>query len=73
MKYGGRSSTISQALLKAAERTTFGGQQAGGASVGRDVNLNLSIGGVTRTVRTDEGGARAMIDTLQAAGLAARG
>lgn len=76
IKYGGRASTISEALLKAAERTTFGsdsGNGGGAAAVGRDVNVNLSIGSSTRTVRTDEAGADALIQTLRAAGLAAGG
>jgi len=59
MKYGGATSTISQALLKAAERTTFGGASVGGASVGgaaeetataRSTNVTVNIGGRTQTI-----------------------
>lgn len=58
MKYGGSGSTISQALLKAAERTTFGGNKVGGASVGgttaetsaAPTNVTVNIGGVRRSI-----------------------
>lgn len=62
--------TLDAVLMRLAERAT-----ADTSSIGRprDVNLNLSIGGRTRTVRTDEAGADAVIQTLQAAGLAAGG
>jgi len=43
LKYGGQGSTMSSALLKAAERSTFGIGQAGAAAVGRTVNVNLAI------------------------------
>ncbi len=72
-KYGGEFSTISDALLKAAERVTFGLGGAGGASVGRSVDVNLNIGGERATVRTDEEGAQALVKTLKRAGLSARG
>lgn len=46
MKYGGPTSTISEALLKAAERTTFGTGQGGAATVGRryvhDIRLDTN-------------------------------
>lgn len=62
--------TLDAVLMRLAERAT-----ADTSAIGRprDVNLNLSIGGRTRTVRTDEAGADAVIQTLQAAGLAAGG
>jgi len=60
IKYGGQGSTMSQALLKAAERSTFGLGSAGAAGVGRTVN-----------VPTTENGAKDLIETLQAASLAA--
>lgn len=73
IKYGGRSSTMSEALLKAAERTTFGLGSNGAAGIGRTVNVNLNTGGRSQTVRTDEDGARAIVETLQRAGLSAAG
>ena len=62
--------TLDAVLMRLAELAT-----ADTSAIGRprDVNLNLSIGGRTRTVRTDEAGADAVIQTLQAAGLAAGG
>lgn len=71
MKYGGSGSTISQALLKAAERTTFGGGNAGAAPIGRTVTVKLELGGESSNVLTDEDGARALVKTLQRASLAA--
>ena len=44
---------------------------AGAASVGRTVNVNLITNGRTRTVDTSEAGATSLIETLQAASLAA--
>lgn len=74
MKYGGRSSTISEALLKAAERTTFGtGADAGGAAIGRTVKVDINTGRGTETVNTDEAGAAALVRSLQIAGLSSRG
>lgn len=43
-KYGGEFSTISDALLKAAERTTFGLGNNGAAGVGRPVNMTVNVG-----------------------------
>lgn len=43
MKYGGPTSTISEALLKAAERTTFGLGSNGAAPVGRRVTHDVRI------------------------------
>jgi hypothetical protein len=71
-KYGGEFSTISDALLKAAETYTFGGAGVGGAAgtsgsskipkQTREVNLNLSVNGVSYgRVATDDAGA----DVLQ--------
>lgn len=75
MKYGGRDSTISQALLKAAERTTFGtagGTTAGAQPVGRTVQVNINTGNNrTETVNTDDAGAAAVVRALQAASLGA--
>lgn len=73
IKYGGRASTMSEALLKAAERTTFGTGQAGAAPVGRTMQVNINTGRGTETVNTDEAGAAALVRTLQVAGLASRG
>jgi tape measure domain-containing protein len=73
IKYGGRASTMSEALLKAAEQTTFGTGAGGAASIGRTVNVNLQVGGKTQTVTTDEEGAQALVSTLQQASLASRG
>lgn len=73
IKYGGRESTLSEALLKAAERTTFGYGNAGAAGVGREVTVKLVSGGVSRTVPTNEEGAKALIETLRDAKLAAGG
>ena len=72
-RYGGADSTLSYALLKAAERSTFGTGDAGGTAVGRSVDVNLNLGGERATVRTDEQGAQALVKTLQRAGLSARG
>lgn len=74
MKYGGASSTISEALLKAAERITFGTTGTGGtpaAAVGRTVTVNINTPKGPETVTTDEAGAQALIRTLQTAGLSA--
>lgn len=73
MKYGGSGSTISQALLKAAERATFGTGTAGGAGVGRTVKVDINTGRGVETVNTDEAGAAALVRTLQVAGLSSRG
>jgi TP901 family phage tail tape measure protein len=74
IKYGGRSSTISEALLKAAERTTFGsGSEGGGGAIGRTVQVNINTGRGQETVNTDEAGAQALVRTLQTAGLSSRG
>lgn len=62
--------TLDALLMRLVDRTTTQGATVGGT---RDVNVNLSIGGSTRTVRTDEAGADAVIQTLRAAGLAAGG
>lgn len=53
------------------QRLASSSQRAG--AIGRDVNMNLTIGGITRTVQTNEEGARALTETLQAARLAAGG
>jgi hypothetical protein len=71
MKYGGESSTISQALLKAAERTTFGGSNAGAVPIGRTVTVNLNVGGKTSSVPTTEAGAAALIGVLRDASISA--
>lgn len=54
IKYGGAGSTMTQALLKAAERTTFGTGSNGDAAVGGSTthNVNISLGGRKRTVNT---------------------
>lgn len=62
--------TLDALLMRLVDRTTAQGAAVGGT---RDVNVKLSIGGSTRTVRTDEAGADAVIQTLRAAGLAAGG
>ena len=71
IKYGGRESTISEALLKAAEKITFGVGQGGAAAVGRTVNVNLTVGGKTKTVPTTEEGASNLVGALQAASISA--
>lgn len=68
-KYGGEFDTISAALLKAAERTTFGMGGSGGNAVGRTVNVKIDTGSGTETVNTDEAGAKAVVKAL---GVAAR-
>lgn len=70
-KYGG--DTLSMALLKAAERTTFGAGGADGAPIGRTVNVNLNLGGRTFTVPTTEQGAQDLVQGLQIASLSSRG
>lgn len=50
-----------------------GGSSAGGAAVGRTVNVNINTPAGRETVTTDEQGAAALVRTLQTAGLAARG
>lgn len=62
--------TLDALLMRLVDRTTAQGAAVGGT---RDVNVKLNIGGSTRTVRTDEAGADAVIQTLRAAGLAAGG
>lgn len=81
MKYGG--DTISMALLKAAERVTFGGFGVGGAKVPgvetsipkqapREVNVNLNVNGKSYgTVNTDSEGAERIVNALNAAKAAA--
>jgi hypothetical protein len=69
IKYGGRSSTISEALLKAAERTTFGTGTGGAAGVGRTVQVNINTGQGRETVNTDDAGAAALVRSLQVASL----
>lgn len=71
VKYGGRESTISEALLKAAERTTFGYGNAGAAGVGRKVVVELRTADRTENVTTDESGAASLLRTLKDAKLAA--
>lgn len=61
--------TLDALLARLVERSTA----EGSAPVGRAVNMNLTIGGVTRTVQTNEEGAKALTETLQAARLAAGG
>lgn len=71
MKYGGEGSTMSQALLKAAERITFGGGNAGAVPIGRTVTVNLNVGGKSEAVPTTEEGAKALIRVLKDASLSA--
>lgn len=54
MKYGGATSTISEALLKAAERTTFGSGSAGVATVGRRVVYDLRVNDESFPVTLDD-------------------
>lgn len=63
IKYGGKSSTMSEALLKAAERVTFGGASVGGsgAKVGGTVGGNTS-----HTVTLNLGGRSTRINTATA-------
>lgn len=74
MKYGG--DTISAALLKAAERVTFGGYGVGGAQVPgietsipkqtRTVTVNLNLNGESYgTVNTDNEGAAAIQNLVE--------
>lgn len=77
MKYGGSGSTISEALLKAAERTTFGLGNAGASAVGgqrseqfstpsKTVNVKIDGGrGRRETVNTDDAGAAALVRSLE--------
>lgn len=58
IKYGGTGSTMSQALLKAAERYTFGGNAVGGAAAApastipqQGMTVNINLGGKTSTIR----------------------
>jgi hypothetical protein len=73
IRYGGRASTMSEALLKAAEQYTFGGR--GGGATGepaRTVRVELNLGGRSTAVNTNsEADAQALIDTLRRAGLSA--
>ena len=57
--------TMDATLARLAQRG------AGAASVGRNVNVNLTMNGTTRTVPTTEEGAQALVKTLQVAQLAA--
>ena len=72
VKYGGRTSTISEALLKAAERTTFGGSPVGGsAAVGgtqpqAGANVTVNIGGQRRTIGvSSQADANALVGLLR--------
>lgn len=74
MKYGGQGSTMSQALLKAAERTTFGLGNNGSVPIGgsstpsKTVNVKIDGGrGRRETVNTDEAGAAALVRSLETA------
>jgi tape measure domain-containing protein len=74
MKYGGEGSTMSQALLKAAERTTFNLGANGAIPIGgtsepsKTVNVKIDGGrGRRETVRTDEAGADALVRSLEVA------
>ena len=67
-KYGGEFSTISDALLKAAERTTFGLGNNGAAGVGRTVTVKIDGGrGNREEVNTDEQGAKALVRAMESA------
>lgn len=80
-RYGG--DTISMALLRAAERVTFGANPVGGANVpgvptsvpkqgARDVNFNLRVNGKDiGTVPTDDSGVAVLIRGLEEAQRAA--
>lgn len=82
IKYGGAGSTISMALLKAAERYTFG-IGAGGSNGAQQpstipnpsaptVNVRITLpNGTTQTVPTTQEGSQALIAALQAAKLSA--
>lgn len=77
LQYGGPGSTISQALLRAAERYTFGtgGSGAQTPSIIPDVpattNVTIKIDGKPdRAVRTDTAGASALQDILRDLGAA---
>lgn len=84
IKYGGAGSTISMALLKAAERYTFG-IGAGGSSGAQQpstipnpsaptVNVRITLpNGTTQTVPTTQEGSQALIAALQSAKLSAGG
>ena len=79
MKYGGANSTISQALLKAAERVTFAGpaigsqaavgstsESSGGASGGKPSNVTVNIGGRSRTIGvSSQGDASTLVSVLR--------
>lgn len=78
LKYGGRNSNISQALLMAAEKTTFAPTPPNaplppGASGSRTVVVELrnSNGGIER-ITTDEDGSAALLRSLQNARLSSR-
>jgi tape measure domain-containing protein len=75
IKYGGRSSTMSEALLKAAERTTFAGVSTGSAEpttgASRTVRVELNTGRGVEVVNTDDAGAAAIVRALQSARLSA--
>ena len=71
IKYGGRESTISEALLKAAERITFGLGETGAAGVGRRVTVEIRSGGRRDEIETDQKGAQKLLRILQDAGLSA--
>ena len=78
-KYGGEYSTISDALLKAAERVTFGIGSAGGQSIGGQPSQSAQAsdpasaagsgrasGGRTVNINLSGGGSRASIPTTEA-------
>lgn len=76
-KYGGNGGTLSQALLKAAEKETFFGNGQSPTAIpvpqsNRTVNLHLNLNGRDYgTVNTDPAGADAIEDLLAQLGAAA--
>ena len=77
MKYGGAGSTISQALLKAAEMFTFSEKNKAqitnpDAASAKTVNVKITLpDGSTQTVPTTQNGSAALIAALQSAKLSA--
>ncbi|MDB5777915.1 MAG: phage tape measure protein [Polaromonas sp.] len=72
VKYGGRSSTMTQALLRAAESYTFGTGSGSAKSPstipapGTTVNINLN--GTTQSINTDAAGAATLQNILRQLG-----
>lgn len=74
VKYGGRSSTMTQALLKAAETYTFGTGSGSAKSPStipaQTTTVNINLNGTTQSINTDAAGAATLQSVLAQLGAA---